>query len=246
MERLNKFLAAAGTASRRQADLLIQQGRITVNGQAVTALGTQIDPGRDQVAVDGNPVGRQISLEYLILHKPVGYLTTVRDPFDRPTVMQLLPQTNARLFPVGRLDLDTAGLLFFTNDGDLALALAHPRHLVEKIYLARVAGIPAQDRLQQLASGILLADGRTAPAKVALENVEKGNAMIRIVLREGRKRQVRRMCQAIGHPVLELQRIAMGPLRLGSLQPGEYRRPTGAEMRELVKLKEALQNRSKF
>ncbi|MGE5605318.1 MAG: pseudouridine synthase [Bacteroidota bacterium] len=240
MERLNKYLARAGVASRRQADTLIQAGKVKVNGVTVREMGIQINPRDDQVEVDGQLIRSRGEYEYLILHKPPGYLSTVRDPFQRPTVIDLLPKTETRLYPVGRLDLDTSGLLFFTNDGDLALALTHPRHLVEKVYRAKVSGIPAASDLEKLARGILLEDGPTAPAKIALDKVENGYAIIVITLREGRKRQVKRMMRAIGHPVLELHREAMGPLTLGTLKPGAYRRPTEFELNELLKLKEKI------
>lgn len=240
MERLNKYLAKAGVASRRQADLLIQAGRVRVNGTIVSEMGIQINSEDDLVEVDGQPIKNRMKYEYLILHKPPGYLSTVRDPFGRPTVIDLLPKTESRLYPVGRLDLDTSGLLFFTNDGDLALALTHPRHLVEKVYQAKVSGIPTGSELKELAQGILLEDGLTAPAKIALDRVENGNAIIIITLREGKKRQVKRMMLTIGHKVLSLHRKAMGPLTLGELKPGEYRRPTESELSELLKLKEKL------
>jgi pseudouridine synthase len=240
MERLNKFLAAAGLASRRGADTLIAAGRVKVNGAVVRELGTQLDPAADRVEVDGRPVVPAPQYEYLILHKPPGYLTTVSDPFDRPTVMKLLPHTKTRIYPVGRLDLDTSGLLFFTNDGALALALTHPRHWIEKEYRALVAGVPSAGELEQLRRGIRLEDGMTAPAKIAIERVENGNAMVRIILREGRKRQVKRMLQAVGHPVRTLQRLRMGPLCLGELQPGQYRPPTPEELAQLLELKAEL------
>ena len=243
MERLNKYLARAGVASRRQADLLIQMGRVKVNGATIVEMGIQINPQKDLVEVDGNPIKGSCKYEYLILHKPPGYLSTVRDPFQRPTVIDLLPKTETRLYPVGRLDLDTTGLLFFTNDGDLALALTHPRHLVEKVYQAKVYGIPTASDLEKLAHGIMLEDGPTAPAKIALDRVENGNATIILTIREGRKRQVKRMMQAIGHPVQTLHREAMGPLTLGPLKPGAYRRPTEIELNELLKLKEKIKKR---
>lgn len=242
MERLNKFLARAGVASRRQADNLIRAGRVKVNGVIVFEMGVQIDPHKDQVEVDGRIVKGRTEYEYLILHKPPGYLTTMRDPFQRPTVIDLLPKTESRLYPVGRLDLDTSGLLFFTNDGDLALALTHPRHLVEKVYLAKVSGIPTDSKLRELSQGILLDDGWTAPAKIAIDRIENGNAIIMITLKEGRKRQVKRMMEAVGNPVLSLKRIAMGPLTLGRLKPGEWRRPTEIELKQLISLKEKLIN----
>ncbi len=242
MDRLNKFLAQAGVASRRQADQLIQTGRVMVNGLVVTEMGVQINPQSDLVEVDGRPVKKRVEYEYLILHKPPGYLTTVRDPFQRPTVIDLLPKTESRLYPVGRLDLDTSGLLFFTNDGDLALALTHPRHLVKKVYQAKVSGIPTNSKLKELSRGILLDDGLTAPAKIALDRIENGNAIIIITLREGKKRQVKRMMRAIGHEVLVLHRVAMGPLILGKLKPGEWRRPSEIELDQLLKLKEQMNN----
>jgi pseudouridine synthase len=211
MIRLNKFIAAAGIASRRQADLLIQQGQVRVNGKTVTGLGMQVDPQSDLITVGSQVIRREQAVCYLILHKPQGYLTTVRDPFGRPTVMDLLPQLDSRVYPVGRLDYDTSGLLFFTNDGALALALTHPRHLVTKEYLATVRGIPTKAALRQLAAGIVLEDGPTAPAKIGIKSIVNGNAIISITIREGRKRQVKRMLQAIDHPVTQLRRIAMGP-----------------------------------
>ncbi len=241
MERLNKYLAQAGVASRRQADLLIRAGKVKVNGVVVSEMGIRINSQDDQVEVDGKSIKGLGEYEYLVLHKPPGYLSTVRDPFQRPTVIDLLPKTKTRLYPVGRLDLDTSGLLFFTNDGDLALALTHPRHLVEKVYRVKVSGTPAPSDLQRLARGILLEDGPTVPAKIALDKVENGNAIIVITLREGRKRQVKRMMRAIGHPVLTLHREAMGPLTLGTLKPGAYRRPTEFELEELLKLKEVIE-----
>jgi pseudouridine synthase len=242
MERLNKFLARAGVASRRQADHLIRTGRVKVNGAIVLEMGVQIEPQKDLVEVDGRIVKERTEYEYLILHKPPGYLTTVRDPFQRPTVIDLLPKTESRLYPVGRLDLDTSGLLFFTNDGDLALALTHPRHLVEKVYRAKVSGIPTDLKLRELSQGILLDDGWTAPAKIAIDRIENGNAIIMITLKEGRKRQVKRMMEAVGNPVLSLERIAMGPLTLGNLKPGEWRRPSEFELQQLMRLKEKMIN----
>ncbi len=243
--RVNKFLAEAGISSRRQADRLILEGRVMINNQVVTEMGLQIDPDKDQVMVDGRSVGLPSQWDYLILNKPPGFLTTVSDPFGRPTVMDLLPPGNTRLYPVGRLDLDTSGLLFFTNDGEMALALTHPRHLVEKTYRVKVKGVPGEQKLQNLASGVLLEDGLTAPAKVALDGVESGNAIIKITIREGRKRQIKRMMLHINHPVLSLHRMAVGPLTLGDLKPGEFRCPTEYELAELNKLKLQIKQSSK-
>lgn len=205
-------------------------------------MGQKIDPEVDLVTINGKPVQTQPEFLYVILYKPSGYLTTMSDPFNRPTVMSLLPEAynNRRIYPVGRLDLDTTGLLFFTNDGDLALALTHPRHFVEKVYLVQVKGVPAPAELKRLAEGIRLDDGLTAPAKVRLESVESGNAIIKIGIREGRNRQVKRMMLAIEHPVITLHRLAMGPLNLEGLKPGEYRKVNGLELQELLLLKEKL------
>lgn len=238
--RLNKFLAEAGVASRRQADRMIISGRIDVNGMRATALGLQIDPVRDRIEVDGKLLRPVRQMEYLILNKPVGYLSTVHDPFGRPTVMDLLPDLGTRVYPVGRLDLDTSGLLFFTNDGALALTLTHPRHWVEKVYLARVRGALHRETIDHLCRGVELEDGPTAPAKVEIENQTHEIAVVRLTIREGRKRQVRRMLAALGHPVLELRRLAMGPLWLGDLAPGKIRRPTEKELHELMALKAKL------
>ena len=243
--RVNKFLAEAGISSRRQADRLILEGRVMINNQVVTEMGLQIDPDKDQVMVDGRLVDLPSQWDYLVLNKPPGFLTTVSDPFGRPTVMDLLPPGNTRLYPVGRLDLDTSGLLFFTNDGEMALALTHPRHLVEKTYRVKVKGVPGEQKLQNLASGVLLEDGLTAPAKVALDGVESGNAIIKITIREGRKRQIKRMMLHINHPVLSLHRMAVGPLTLGDLKPGEFRCPTEYELAELNKLKLQIKQSSK-
>lgn len=235
--RLNKVLADAGIASRRQADQIIAAGRVRVNGIVVTAMGQSVDPAKDQVTVDGRVLVMPEQFEYWIMNKPAGYLTSVGDPFGRPTVMDLLPPIKARIYPVGRLDLDTSGLLFFTNDGDLALALTHPRHLVEKVYQAKVKGTPSPIALKRLAEGVDLEDGRTAPAKVEIEAVENGNAIVRLTIREGRKRQVRRMLGTVGHPVITLHRLAVGPVWLGSVAPGQVRRPTPEELDALLQLK---------
>ena len=241
--RLNKFLTQAGIASRRQADQIIKEGRVLLNDNIITEMGIQVNPATDQVKIDGQPMVLKAEYEYLILNKPPGYLSTVIDPFDRPTVMNLLPQGNTRLYPVGRLDLDTSGLLLFTNDGELALALTHPRHLVEKIYQVKVRGVPEPPKIQNLVTGVLLGDGLTAPAKVALEGIENGNAIIKITIREGRKRQIKRMMLAIGHPVISLHRAAVGPLSLGDLKQGEYRRPNDIELKELSQLKQQMMDR---
>lgn len=220
-ERLAKYLARSGVASRRRAEGLITAGRVTVNGRVVTTPVFNVDPDRDTVTVDGRPVRPERKV-YLMLHKPPGYLSTVSDPQGRPTVLDLVPRIG-RLYPVGRLDADSEGLLLLTNDGELTVLLTHPRYHVPKTYRVWVAGIPNQEDLGRLTRGVVLEDGPTAPARVRLVRAGRGEAVLEITLFEGRKRQIRRMCEAIGHPVRRLVRVGLGPLRLGDLPPGRWR-----------------------
>lgn len=226
-ERLQKVLARAGFGSRRTAEDLIAAGRVRVNG-VVAHLGTRADPERDLVEVDGAPVGTRAGLVHYLLNKPRGVVATARDPEGRPTVVDLVP-SKPRVFPVGRLDADTEGLLLLTNDGELAYRLTHPSFGVEKEYLAEVEGRPSRGALRRLREGVDLDDGRTAPAKASLV----ADSALRLVIHEGRKRQVRRMCAAVGHPVRRLVRVRIGPLTDRSLGPGEWRRLTQAEVRSL-------------
>ncbi len=221
-ERLQVYLARRGIASRRAAEQLISAGRVEVNGRVVTRLGTTVDPARDQVRVDGRPVGRAERLVYYALHKPPGVVSAARDPRGRPTVTQLVPAAE-RIFPVGRLDADSEGLLLLTNDGPLALRLTHPRYQLEKEYHALVDGVPSPEALRRLAAGVLLDDGLTAPAAARLLRVVDGRAWVAVVLREGRKRQVRRMLATVGHQVRRLIRVRVGPIVLGDLPPGAAR-----------------------
>lgn len=226
-ERVQKVLARAGVGSRRACDELVAQGRVRVNGQ-VAELGTRVDPDHDRVEVDGAVVGVRPGLVHYLLNKPAGVVTTAADPQGRPTVVELVP-AEPRVFPVGRLDVGTEGLLLLTNDGDLAQRVAHPSHGVDKEYLAEVDGQPSRGALRQLREGVALDDGVTAPAKVALV----GDHALRITIHEGRNRQVRRMCDAVGHPVLRLVRTRIGPLADRRLAPGEWRPLTQAEVRAL-------------
>lgn len=242
MERLQKYLAHCGVASRRAAEQLIVEGRVAVNGQPARELGTQVDPHVDRVEVDGRPVRPSTAMVYLALNKPTGVVTTVQDPQGRPTVMGLVPRVG-RVYPVGRLDADSEGLLLVTNDGDLANRLTHPRFGCEKEYRALVEGEPDEADLELLREGVLLDDGATQPAEVGLEparGLEPGFAIVRVTLREGRKRQVRRMLAAIGCRVERLQRVRIGPLELGDLPLGATR-PLGrsevAALRAAVGLK---------
>jgi len=244
MERLQKFIARCGVASRRKAEAMISAGRVMVNGKIVTELGVKVDPEQDKIRVDGEEIRIEADQVYILLHKPEGYVTTVSDPRGRLTVLDLIIDSpslhKVRLFPVGRLDFNTTGLLILTNDGALAYALTHPSHQVDKTYEAWVQGVPAERGLKALREGILLEDGITAPAKVEILKVKEGNARLRLIIHEGRKRQVRRMCQAIGHPVRELKRIAFGPLGLGRLKPGAYRTLSAKELSSLKAIEEAV------
>ncbi|NLW08293.1 MAG: rRNA pseudouridine synthase [Firmicutes bacterium] len=234
--RLAKYLAQSGVASRRKAEELISAGLVQVNGETVRELGRKVDPDRDRVTVEGQEVAPAQEPVYLLLHKPAGYVTTVRDPWGRPTVMDLVPGKYGRfrLFPAGRLDQDTTGLLLLTNDGAVAQALTHPRYRVPKVYEALVRGVPQDRALRRLRRGIRLEDGFTLPAKVDILRVEAGNATLRITVYEGRKRLIRRMCRAAGHPVLALKRVAMGPLVLGDLPAGKIRALKAAEVKKLL------------
>jgi 23S rRNA pseudouridine2605 synthase len=226
--RLNAFLGRAGVASRRKADELIVAGRVTVNGEP-GQLNTFVSAD-DVVEVDGRPVTKQ-PLAYVLLHKPAGVVTTAHDPAGRPTVVQLVDH-EARVVPVGRLDADTTGALVLTNDGALAHRLAHPRYEVDKVYEADVEGSPSDAALGELAEGVELEDGRTAPAEVR----RLDRARIELTLHEGRKHQVKRMCEAIGHPVRRLHRSRYATLTLGGLAPGEWRELAADEVEALRRL----------
>lgn len=228
-ERLQKVLARVGYGSRRTCEELIGEGRVTVNGE-VAVLGRRVDVESDLVEVDGAPVGVLPGLVYYLLNKPAGVVTTADDPEGRPSVLELVPG-EPRVFSVGRLDLLTEGLLVLTNDGNLAQLLAHPSFGVEKEYLAEVRGVPSPAQLRRLREGVVLDDGeKTAPARVA--SVAPG--VIRLVIHEGRNRQVRRMCEAIGHPVLRLVRTRIGPISDRSLRPGAWRPLESKEVRSLA------------
>jgi 23S rRNA pseudouridine2605 synthase len=227
-ERLQKVLAAVGWGSRRACEELIAAGRVTVNGE-VAELGRRVDVAADVVAVDGVPVGVRPGLVYYLVNKPAGVITTASDPHGRPTVVGLVP-AEPRVFPVGRLDGDTEGLLLLTNDGELANRVAHPSHGVEKEYLADVGRRVPAAAVARLRNGVELDDGITAPAKVG--QPEPG--VLRITIHEGRNRQVRRMCAAVGFPVQRLVRVRIGPLRDATLRPGAWRELTRAEVRSLA------------
>jgi 23S rRNA pseudouridine2605 synthase len=237
--RLQKIISQAGVASRRAAEKLISEGRVTVNGETVREMGTKADPARDDIRVDGRRLKSAERLRYVLLYKPAGYVTTRSDPQRRRTVIDLLHGVKEYVYPVGRLDYDTEGLLLLTNDGDLAAKLTHPRHEINRAYEALVSGIPNDDAIDRLRRGIPLDGRRTLPADVSLVNKGRRDhaGVLLITIREGRNRQVRRMLEAVGHPVQALRRVRFGPLTLRGLKPGEWRELSGDEVEKLKKWK---------
>ena len=220
--RLQKYMAQCGVASRRGAEELIRSGRIKVNGIIVTEMGVQVSDN-DRVEVDGRLIRREERLVYILLNKPSGFVTTVTDPQGRPTVMSLIKGVEERIYPVGRLDYDTTGLLILTNDGDFTYQNTHPGHEITKTYVAEVFGIPSNDALRSLREGVLI-DGRsTFPADVQVVETKIKSTVLKIVIHEGRNRQIKRMCEAVGHDVLRLKRSAVGKLKLGDLKLGQWR-----------------------
>jgi 23S rRNA pseudouridine2605 synthase len=240
-ERLSRFLAHAGIASRRHAEELIADGRVQVNGVTVTTQGTRINPATDRVSVDNKPVRATSRQVYLLLHKPLGYVTTAYDPQVRPTVLDLLPAElrALRVYPIGRLDIDTSGLLLITNDGDFALHVTHPRYSMQKHYHALVQGCPSESALAVLRSGVTITEDKghshkTALALLSLLRKEGHDCWLSLTIHEGRKRQIRRMLAAVGHPVLELSRVGIGSLKLGNLPTGKWRYLTSEEVKSLL------------
>ncbi len=233
-DRLQKILSAAGVASRRAAEKLIVDGRVSVNGLTVLALGTRADPARDDIRVDGQRVRVAGRHRYILLNKPRGYMTTRKDPERRPTVLDLLPDVREYIYPVGRLDYDSEGLLLLTNDGEMAARLLHPRHEVEREYHARVRGVPDGKSLERLRRGVVIAGRRTASAVVRLVasglGAREDQSLLSIALHEGRTRQVRDMCDAIGHPVVRLKRVRFGPIADRTIKVGEHRDLTPREV----------------
>jgi 23S rRNA pseudouridine2605 synthase len=239
LERVQKILSQAGVASRRASEQLMLEGRVTVNGETVRELGTKADPSRDDIRVDGRRIKLAAERRYILLNKPRGYVTTRSDPEKRPTVLDLVG-IREYVYPVGRLDFESDGLLILTNDGDLAARLTHPRYGVARVYEARVLGVPDAHDLARLARGIVIDGRRTAPADVRLSGAPrtagrepKVMSTLRLTLREGRNREVRRMCDAIGHPVDQLTRVAIGPIRDTKLKLGQWRELTDDEVRAL-------------
>lgn len=218
-------------ASRRACERLIEEGRVTVNG-AVATVGQSIEPEQDSVIIDGKPIAVDDRV-YLVLNKPVGVVTSAHDEFGRKTVLDCLKGVRSRVYPVGRLDMDVEGVLLLTNDGEMANRLMHPRYGINKVYWARVRGRVSEETLKQLAFGVMLDDGMTAPAEASLLVAEPYSTELQLVLREGRKREVKRMCEAVGHPVKRLRRIAFANIEVNGLRPGEWRYLTSQELATL-------------
>jgi pseudouridine synthase len=241
MIRLNKIISQAGLASRRLADDLIAQGRVVVNGKVVSELGAKADPSRDHIKVDGRRLKIEERKRYFLLFKPKGVVSTRADDKNRVTVIDLLSKQGIRgyYYPVGRLDYDSEGLLLLTNDGDFAEIVTHPRHELTRTYEARLLGVPDDHELDRLRKGLIVEGERTLPAQVKIKRVLKGNrgpeALVEIVIREGRNRQVRNMCDAIGHPVVQLTRTKIGPLTAEGLRPGHVRELKADEIKMLTK-----------
>ena len=231
--RLQKALANATIYSRRKAEDLIVKGRVSVNGRIVAELGAKVDPDRDEIAVDGAPIPGGEKKVYILLYKPRGVVSTTDDPQNRPTVTSLLHNVQERIYPVGRLDMDSEGLLLLTNDGDLALKIMHPRYGTKKTYRVLLKTIPTSQQLEQLRKGVQLEEGETRPAQVDVDKIQGKKAWVKFVIGEGKKRQVRRMCAAVGLTVLRLKRVALGSLSLKGLKPGSYRRLKPFEVERL-------------
>lgn len=236
LERLQKVLAQAGVASRRHCEELITKGKVSVNGKVITELGSKVDSLKDRIEVEGKPLPREQKRVYYLLNKPRGYVTTLKDERGRKTVIELLEGVVQRVYPVGRLDYDSEGLILLSNDGELTQAFTHPSKKVKKTYLARVDGIPEQEKLLAMSKGLQLEDGATAPAEVRLAGVNDNRALLEITIHEGRNRQIRRMCKHIGYEVIRLQRTKVGPLNLEGLKSGQFRALTQQELRSVFSL----------
>ena len=231
--RINKYIALCGVASRRKAEELILAGRVTVNDEVMTELSYKVDEENDIVKVDDKLIKEENKLVYILLNKPEGYITTVKDQFDRPSVLDLVSDIKERVYPIGRLDYETSGLLLLTNDGDLTYKLTHPKHEVDKTYVARVKGKLTKEEIERFKTGLKIEDYTTAPAKLKVikYDEQRDSSLLEIKIHEGKNRQVRKMCKAINHPVLRLKRTAMGKIRIGECEIGKYRYLTEDEVK---------------
>jgi len=229
LERLQKIMAESGIASRRRCEELILEKRVKVNG-IIAELGTKADKEKDLIEVDGKPLKAKGQKVYIMLNKPVGYITSAKDQFGRPTVLDLLKGVKERVYPVGRLDYDTEGLLLLTNDGDLTYAITHPKHNINKTYRAVIKGIAGKKEIDAFRKGLAIDDYVTSPAKLSIIKIIDGNSIVDITIHEGKNRQVRKMCAAVGHPVIRLKRTSIGGLKLGGLPVGAWRYLTAEEV----------------
>lgn len=236
--RINKYIALCGVASRRKAEELILAGRVTVNDEVMTELSYKVDEENDIVKVDDKLIKEENKLVYILLNKPEGYITTVKDQFDRPSVLDLVKDIDERVYPIGRLDYETSGLLILTNDGDLTYKLTHPKHEVDKTYVARVKGKLTKEEIERFKTGLKIEDYTTAPAKLKVikYDEQRDSSLLEIKIHEGKNRQVRKMCKAINHPVLRLRRSAMGKIKIGDCEIGKYRYLTEDEIKYLKNL----------
>ena len=236
--RINKYIALCGVASRRKAEELILAGRVTVNDEVMTELSYKVDEENDIVKVDDKLIKEENKLVYILLNKPEGYITTVKDQFDRPSVLDLVSDIKERVYPIGRLDYETSGLLLLTNDGDLTYKLTHPKHEVDKTYVARVKGKLTKEEIEIFKTGLKIEDYTTAPAKLKVikYDEQRDSSLLEIKIHEGKNRQVRKMCKAINHPVLRLRRSAMGKIKIGDCEIGKYRYLTEDEIKYLKNL----------
>lgn len=233
--RLQKYLAECGVASRRKAEELILSGKIKVNGEVVTELGTKVNPSRDKVMYNNKLVKLEKNKVYILLNKPSGYISAAKDQFENPSILHLVKDINVRLYPVGRLDKDTTGAIILTNDGDFSYKLTHPKHEISKTYIAEVEGIPTAEEMRTFAKGVYIDGKKTYPAKIRIVKEIKKNSIVEIVIHEGRNRQVKKMCEAIGHKVTTLHRQAIGRISIDGVKEGKYRHLTQKEIQDLTR-----------
>lgn len=234
--RLQKYLAICGIASRRKSEQIILQGRVKVNGKVVNKLGVKIDPDKDIVLVDNKLIKLPKKYIYIAINKPEGYITSVKDQFNRPTVIDLIKEIKERVYPVGRLDYDTSGLLILTNDGDLTYKLTHPKHEIKKVYIAKIKGIPTERELEAFRKGLRIDNYITSKAEIEILSTNRSSSVVKIVIHEGKNRQIRKMCEKINHPVIKLKRVAIGKIKLGNLKKGSWRYLSKEEIEYLKKL----------
>lgn len=233
--RLQKYLAECGVASRRKAEELILSGKIKVNGEVVIELGTKVNPSRDKVMYNNKLVKLEKNKVYILLNKPSGYISAAKDQFENPSILHLVKDINVRLYPVGRLDKDTTGAIILTNDGDFSYRLTHPKHEISKTYIAEVEGIPTAEEMRTFAKGVYIDGKKTYPAKIRIVKEIKKNSIVEIVIHEGRNRQVKKMCEAIGHKVTTLHRQAIGRISIDGVKEGKYRHLTPKEIQDLTR-----------